>query len=224
MLKIKKGAFGFGALIQKIQNWFQFEYDYWWNDFKTYEHWESSGLNPPGFKEKWRDLKYKVSNKIRIKLWKFKESFKWHVSCLLVFWKLPTALKRSLDGLCASESLHDETYKSLQDSKARLETAIYYWADGSGEPNERTAYREVYKTLFDDEWKKHIPDEYLTNDEVWDRAEISYENSRLAMPGGPDCDYRDTELYRAKDYLKKNNFKSQFSFEFGEDWRDSNDC
>ena len=146
----KKGAFGFGALVQTIRNWFQFEYDYWWNDFRDTKYYEDFGINPPGFKEKWRSLKYKLSNKIRIKFWYFRQSFKWHVSCLLVFWKLTTALRRAMDGLCASESLHDETYNSLVESKALLETAIYYWADGSGEPNERTAYREVYETLFDD--------------------------------------------------------------------------
>ena len=220
----KKGAFGFGALVKKTRNWFQFEYDYWWNDFRDTKYYEDFGIKPPGFKEKWRSLKYKVSNKIRIKLWKFKESFKWHVSCLLVFWKLPTALRRTMDGLCASESLHNETYKSLEDSKAQLETAIYYLADGSGEPDENTAYRETYKTIYGDDWLDHCPNKYLTEEESWDRAEIGYENSRLAMTGGPNCDYRDGELYRAKDYLKKNNFKSQFSFEFGEDWRDSNDC
>ena len=205
------------TLGQKIREWFRLTYRYYWNDFRDAQYYERWGLKEPGFKEKWRNLKYKLYHKFRCIRYDFRESFKWHVRCLIVFWKIPTALGRALDGLCASESLHNETYKKLEHTEALLETAIYYWADGSGEPNERKAYIEVYKQLYHERWKDHIPDEYLSEDESWDRAEIAYENGRLAWPGGPNCDYRGTELYKAKYYLKKNNFKSGFSHDFGGD-------
>ena len=211
----KKKVESLTTLSQKIREYFKIQYEYWWDDYPN--AWTKiRDLGPPTFQEKWRDFKYKLSEKYRIKKWEFKESFKWNASCLLVFWKLPTALRRAMDGLCASASLHNETYKSLEETRRLLENAIYYWADGSGEPDENTAYRETYKTIYGDDWLDHCPDKYLTEEESWDRADIGYENARLAMTGGPDCDYRDGELYRAKDYLKKNNFKSQFACEFGE--------
>ena len=154
--------------------------------------------------------------------WELRESLKWHLKCLLVFWKLPNALRHALNALSASESLHNDTYNSLGENEGPLETAIYHLADSKLEPNstdddEKTAYREVYKSLYHERWMDYIPDKYLTEEESWDRAEIGYENSRMSMTGGPMCDYRPIEFHKSKYYLKKNNFKSQYAQEFGED-------
>tara|TARA_B110000881_G_C18550211_1_gene503611 strand:+ start:705 stop:1205 length:501 start_codon:yes stop_codon:yes gene_type:complete len=61
-----------------------------------------------------RGWKYNLKNKVRYKIWLFKESFKWHVKCYLVFWRLPTLLKNTLDGFYASESLSKNQIESMQ--------------------------------------------------------------------------------------------------------------
>ena len=229
MLKTKKGAFGFGALIQKIQNWFQFEYDYWWNDFRDSKYYEDFGINPPGFKEKWRSLKYKLSNKIRIKLWDFKQSFKWHVRCYLVFWKLPKLLQYTLDGFAASESISTEEekehydYRDLVYSMMEDDVADRIWCDHLTMLNKEEAdltdseKSEIHQAIKNKYEVRQLvcPDKYLTEDEAWDIAERAYENGVLAYPGGPDHDYRPGAVHAAKRVLKKHKFKSQYAGDWG---------
>ena len=49
----------------------------------------------------------------------FKRSFKWHVKCYLVFWRLPTILEHTIDGLYASQSLSKSMKERLQELKEK---------------------------------------------------------------------------------------------------------
>jgi hypothetical protein len=197
-LTSKKEAFGFGALIQITRNIF--------NTLK------------PG-----------------IKWWFFKESFKWHINCYLYFWKLPKLLEHSLDALEASESMRAETDKAYEKLDERVEYIMEgvvdnIWADHLfGIKYDNKNYREE-SSLSDAERKEvhteiknkyeqyqvPCPDEYLTQDEAWDRAEIAHENSMLAWSGGPNYDDRPDVVYAAKHFIKKNKIVSKYSGDWGD--------
>ena len=60
----------------------------------------------------------------------------------------------------------EELEERLDQKDDLIETAIYYYIDSKGpDVDERTATREVYKTIYDDKWKNYIPGEYLTKEE-----------------------------------------------------------
>ena len=61
-----------------------------------------------------RGWKYDLTCKINYRLWLFKESFKWHLKCYLVFWRLPTLLENALDGFSTSGSFNKDQIKSMQ--------------------------------------------------------------------------------------------------------------
>lgn len=221
MISDKKEVFSFRTLIQKIRNYFKLEYEYWWNDFRDIKYYEDFGIAPPTFQEKWRNLKYKIAGSLRLRKWLFKESFKWHVKCYLVFWKLPTLLRHSIDGFIASESYRDLNWENkdviAEPFMDEIVDSIWesYLAEFKEDVSQLTAKDKepIHKAIKEkyEQFELRCPDEYLTEKEIWDKAEEGYENSRLALPGGPDYDERPSTIDRAEALLKKHNFRSRYS-------------
>ena len=196
----KKGAFGFGAFIQIIRNLF-------------------NTLRPGSYK--W---------------WLFKENFRWHINCYLNFWRLPKLLEHSLDALEASESMRAEARKAHEKLDERVESimegvADSIWADKlftikydtknyREESSLSDAERKEVHTEIKEKYERYdlrCPDEYLTEDEAWDRAEIGHENSMLAWRGGPDYDERPDVIGAANDFIKKNKIVSKYCGDWGND-------
>ena len=196
----KKGAFGFGALVQITQDLF-------------------NTLRPGSYK--W---------------WLFKENFRWHINCYLNFWRLPKLLEHSLDALEASESMRAEARKAHEKLDERVESimegvADSIWADKlftikydtknyREESSLSDAERKEVHTEIKEKYERYdrrCPDEYLTEDEAWDRAEIGHENSMLAWRGGPDYDERPDVIGAANDFIKKNKIVSKYCGDWGND-------
>ena len=62
---------------------------------------------------------------------------------------------------------HIEELDERLDQKDNLiDRIIYYYIDSTHpEEDERTATRRIYKLIYGDSWKNHIPGEYLTKEE-----------------------------------------------------------
>jgi len=217
------------TLSQKIREYFKLQYEYWWDDYPN--AWTKiRDLGPPTFQEKWRDFKYKLSEKYRIKKWEFKESFKWHVKCYLMFWRLPKLLQHSLDGFYASESMQAEEAKEHHDYRTLVyalmddQIADRIWCNHLTKLNKEEAdltdseRSEIYQDIKDEYEVRQLecPDKYLTEDEQWDRAEVGYEQGRLGWPGGPNYDDRPKVVYVAKDILKKYKIESRYLGDWGQ--------
>ena len=196
-INTKKGAFGFGALVQKTRNIF--------NTLK------------PGYK--W---------------WLFQESFKWHFHCYLFFWRLPTLYQHCLDAFEASESMRAETDKAYEKLDERVEYIMEGVADGiwsdklftikydtknyREESSLSDAERKEVHTEIKNKYEQYqvpCPDEYLTQDEAWDRAEIAHEDSMLAWSGGPNYDDRSDIVCKANYILKKYKVRSMYAGDWG---------
>jgi len=129
-------------------------------------------------------------NKVGWKLREFQCSFIHHVKCFAVFWKLPNAI-HGMEQLLLAETLEHQDTKDALDTASRrlagvLEDVIELgW---SIEENDIEAVKRFYKRH-----EMAVPDKYLTNDEMWDRAEEAHE-SYLGSGGIPD----DAEIVDAR--------------------------
>ena len=93
----------------------------------------------------------------------------------------------------AKKHIYD-LYDQYQELDSKLDTAIYYLADGMAEKySEKDAYRRAYQLVHHDDWLDHLPSEYMSDDEIDDR-----DNRRYQRNIGDDIangDYHDLMLY-----------------------------
>jgi len=110
----------------------------------------------------------------------------------------------------------EDLHQRLDQKDNLIETIIYYYIDSKGpDVDERTATREVYKTIYDDKWKNYIPGEYLTKEESlqwfddnhddWFCSAPDYSYEQLAQyETGIHDQYINGKLYKASEHQQLN--------------------
>ena len=72
-----------------------------------------------------------------------------------------------------------------------IDRIIYYYIDSKADVDERTATREVYKTIYGDEWKNYIEGEYLTKEESNDWFDDNHDRYLCNGDHYANSDYMD---------------------------------
>ena len=190
MQTIKKEVLGFRTLVSKIGNYFSYtlQLNYYW--------------------------------------FQFKEIISWYIKCCLNFWRLPKLLEQSLDYFYATESANEELHESIKNKDNLIEALMYeiedrIWSDQLKDKEyseisdeEKKRIHKIIKAKYD-QHEIYCPSEFMTDDEVWDRAEIQHENSILSLPGGPDHDERGSVINSSTYHIKKSKFKSRYYGDWG---------
>ena len=143
-------------------------------------------------KIKWK-LYFFYLNKVSWELRKYQWSFIHHLKCYAKFWKLPNVIHGTERLLYAEKESHEDTKTALDTAECRLENLIEQCvdklpADSTGEKACPKAVKEFYEGL-----DMQVPEEYLTEDEAWDRTEKAHEDY-LGTGGIPD----DIEIVEAR--------------------------
>jgi hypothetical protein len=210
MQTTKERAFSFRALVQKIRNWLHNEYLMWFTPTTNIPK------TPTPLNSFYVWLRYFSVQAVKYRWWKFSESFKWQLKCYLNFWRMPTILRKTIDGFFASEVMRKEltTKEDIAESfMEEIEELVHviYLKEFEKEYHqttklERGIIHQSIKEKYDD-FELRCPDKYLTAKQKQQREDDAYDNYITSR--GEPVDPTAYLPYQAKALLKKHNLKSR---------------
>jgi hypothetical protein len=166
------------TLSAKIRKWLQLEYKIF------FEPTTSRPKIPTPLWVTVCHLKRTVPSVIKGTAINFARSFAWHLNCYKQFWRLPNIIEGFQYKLSAEKEWHKH-YKEIAEDKTKqvefimkeeVATIAYH-----KEPN------EVIKGVYE-KWDLYVPDEYMTEEQYWDRA-IDEHESYMNQGGIGDFDH-----------------------------------
>tara|TARA_R110002020_G_scaffold301449_1_gene516910 strand:+ start:65 stop:664 length:600 start_codon:yes stop_codon:yes gene_type:complete len=162
------------TLRRKITKWLELEYKIFFEPITS-----SPKIPTPISRTLWH-FKYTVPAIIKRTAKNFATSFVWYLNCYKQFWRLPNIIEGYQLKLSAQKEWHKH-YKKIAEHKTRQVDNIMENTVADLVP------KEDMKAIYE-RWDLYVPDEYLTDDEIWDSLEQGHEDY-LASGGIGDFDH-----------------------------------